>query len=586
MAKKSILFLIGWLLLLSSSRAAANPWSNLKKIYFYDLSGDISAVKENLAQLDADNIVPAEKIELLQKLNELGDRYYQKKNFPLAEAFFHKILTISPQDAWPIYNKLEKINKLKGNLLWNFRNIGRQFWLILHDFSGSFLLLNIFLNVLFFSSLLLFYLSVVVLFLKYFKLVTHDFILGGNSKFQSKKLIFLLILLLWPLAFLGGWGYYPFLFCGFMWFYFDHEDRVNVKRIVGILLAMTLISSFNSYLEKSLQSPGFQTIKNIFAGHLFSEQRYNLFDNEMKVMQAYAYYNQHKADTALDILQATGNNYDSTLKLNLLGNIYYEKGNIAQSIQYYRQSLSLDDQNKVTLKNFTLALLKNNDPELFNFYLKNYPEIMGYKDKITVLQTIKLPQAILWKRLLNFSWQDFHFWNFSSNIIVEFFKFPILLACLLMLVYISLLKKLSPILGQSTFCNKCTKIIKKKSIEQAHALCEDCYQLFLIKDPIFLEAKIIKEKEISRKFRLEFSLSLIISLFIPGFYLNFKKRNNVFTFIFLIFFNVFAFTLFSALAFKNFFGTIPMFINFIGIFAIILYLVIGAFSLRGDDHGF
>ena len=34
MAKKSILILIGLVLLLSFSWAAANPWSNLKKIYF------------------------------------------------------------------------------------------------------------------------------------------------------------------------------------------------------------------------------------------------------------------------------------------------------------------------------------------------------------------------------------------------------------------------------------------------------------------------------------------------------------------------------------------------------------------------
>jgi tetratricopeptide (TPR) repeat protein len=586
MAKKSIMILIGLALLISFSWAADNPWSNLKKIYFFDSSGDISAVKENLAQLAARNLIPAEKIELLQKLNELGDRYYQKNNFPLAEAFYQKILLLSPQDAWPIYNKLERINKLNGHLLWNFKNIGRQFLLVSQDFSGTFLLLNSFFNVLFFSSLLLFYLSIVVMFFKYFKLVTHDFILGRNSKFQSKKLIFLLILLLWPLAVLGGWGYYPFLFCGFMWFYFDHADRVNIKRIVGILLAMTLINGVNNYLGKSLQSPGFQTIKNIYAGHLFSEQNYNLFDTEMKVMQAYAYYNQHETDTALDILQATGNNYNSTLKLNLLGNIYFEKGNIAQSIQFYRQSLSLDDHNKVTLKNFTLALLKNDDPELFKFYLKNYPEILVYKDKITVPQTIKLSEKILWKRLLNFSWEDFHVWNFLGNIAVEFFKIPVLLACLIMLVYISLLKKLSPILGQSTFCNKCTKIIKKKSLEQAHTLCEDCYQLFLIKDPIFLEAKIIKEKEISRQFRCKYFLSLIASLFIPGFCLNFKNKSNVFTFTFLLFFNVFGFYLFGALTFKNFFGTIPMFINFIGIFAIILYLAINAYSLRGDDHGF
>jgi tetratricopeptide (TPR) repeat protein len=585
MAKKPILFLSG-LLLLSFSWAAANPWSNLKKINLYDFSGDIASVRENLAQLDAQGLAPAEKTELMQKLNELGDRYLQKKNPAMAEAFYQKILQISPRDAWPIYNKLEQISKSKSGPFWNFRNVWRQFRLVSQDFCGTFLLLNTFFSVLFFSSLLLFYLTVAVLFFKYFKLVTHDFILGGNSKFQNKKLALLLVLLLWPLAVLGGWGYYPFLFCGFMWFYFDHDDRLNVKRIVGILLAMTLLGSINNYLEKSLQSPGFQTIKNIYAGQLFPEARYNSFDNEMKVIQAYAYYNRHQTDTALDILQATGNNYNSTLKLNLMGNIYFEKGNFPQSIQFYRQSLSVDDQNKVTLQNFALALLKNNDPDLFKFYLKNYPKILGYKDMVKVLQTIPLPESILWKRLLNFSWQDFHFWNFLGNIAVEFFKFPILLACLLMLVYVSLLKRLSPLLGQSTFCNKCAKIIKKKSIEQAHPLCDDCYQLFLIKDPIFLEAKIIKEKEISRKFRLRYSLHLIVSLIIPGFCLNFRDNSNVFTVTALVFFNVFGFYLFSALTFKSFFGTIPMFINFIGILAVILYLAINVYSLRGDDHGF
>jgi len=240
----------------------------------------------------------------------------------------------------------------------------------------------------------------------------------------------------------------------------------------------------------------------------------------------------------------------------------------------------------VTLKNFTLALLKNDDPEAFTFYQKNYPEIQGYKNQVTALQAIRLPEAALWKRLLNFSRKDFNILTFLSTIAVEFLKFPILLVCLLMFVYISLLKKLLPDLGQSTFCNKCAKIIKKKSAEQAHALCEDCYQLFLIKDPIFFEAKIIKEKEINRKTRFKHSLSLIVSLFIPGFSLNFKNKNSVFILTSLLFFNIFGFYLFSALAFKGLFGVIPMFINVIGLLAVLLYLAINAYSLRGDDHGF
>lgn len=586
MAKKIFAAMIGLVCLASLSPAATNPWGDLKKIYIYDSGGKLAEVGKNLDKLNAQILPPAEKIELMKKLAELGDRYYEKGDYPLAERFYRKILSISPQDAWPMYNKLEKISRRQGNFLGNLSYIGRQFWLLTHDFSSSFILLNSFLNVLLFSGLLLFYLVTAVLFIKYFKLAAHDFIMGVHSRFQIRKLLLLLLLLLWPLALTGGWGFYPFLFCGFLWFYFNHDDRVNIKRILVILLFLALLHSLGQYLEKSLQTPGFQTIQKIYAGQLFPESTTSRFDNEMKVMQAYAYYNRNQTDEALDILQATGTNYHSTLKFNLLGNIYYEKGDGPQSIQYYRQSLSLDNQNQGTLKNFTLALLKNNDPELFLFYSKSYPQIQDIKDKVTPLQKTKLPEKLLWKRLLNFSWQNFHIWNLLEIVVIEFINFPVLLAILIMAAYIMLLKKFSPFLGQSTFCSKCAKIIKKMSIEQAHALCEDCYQLFLIKDPIFLEAKILKEKEISRQFRLKNSLVLLLSLIIPGFFLNFEDKSRAFTFLFLLFFNVFGFSLFTALVFKNIFGVIPMFLNIIGVAAIVLYLAINAYALKGNHHGF
>ncbi len=586
MAKKTIVTMIALVLLASFSPAASNPWGDLKKIYFYDGSGNLAEVTHNLVTLDAQTLPPAEKIELIKKLSELGDRYYQKGDYRLAEAFYRKILAISARDAWPTYNKLEQISRQRGNFFWKLENIGRQFGLVTRNFNSSFILLDSFFNVLLFSGLLLFYLFTAVMFIKYFKLAAYDFLMGGNSPFPLPKLLLLLLLLLWPLAITGGWGFYPFLFCGFLWHYFNHDDRANIKRILTILLAMTLLHSLGAYLEKSLQSPGFQNIQKIYAGQLFPENTYSRFDNEMKVMQAYAYYNRNQTDAAMDVLQATGDNYSSILKFNLLGNIYYEKGNVLQSIQYYRQSLSLDNRNQTTLKNFTMALLKNNDPELFFFYSKSYPQIQDLKDKVTGLEKAQLPEKLLWKRLLNFSWQNFRVWHFLELVAIEFFEFPVLLAILIMAAYIALLKKFFPALGQSTFCSKCGKIIKKMSIEQAHALCEGCYQLFLIKDPIFLEAKILKEKEIGRQFRLKSSLLMLASLVIPGFSLNFADKSKAFTILFLVFFNVFGLFLFTALTFKSVFGTIPMFLNVLGLLAVVLYLAINAYSLKGNHHGF
>jgi hypothetical protein len=55
---------------------------------------------------------------------------------------------------------------------------------------------------------------------------------------------------------------------------------------------------------------------------------------------------------------------------------------------------------------------------------------------------------------------------------------------------------------------------------------------------------------------------------------------------FMIFCSVFGLFLFTAMNFRTVFGTVPMFLNIIGIVAIILYLAINVFSLKGDQNGF
>jgi hypothetical protein len=575
-------------LLLCASLEAASPWGSLKKIYFYEASGNLGEVRRNLERLDAQGLPPGEKIDLMNKLTELGDRYFVKKNDSLAEAFYLQTLKISPQDAWPVYNKLEKISRRRGGLLWNLAGVARQFALLTRSFNGSILLLGGFFSVLMFAGLLLFFMVAAALAVRYFKLAAHDSILEGTSRFSLIKLLLLLLLLFWPLLVTGGWAIYPFLLCGFLWNYLTHDERVNVKRIQVLLLLLAFLYSLGQYLEKSMQSPGFQTVQQIYSGQLFPASVYSGFDNEMKVMQAYAYYHRDQPDTALDVLLETGSAYATTLKFNLLGDIHFQKGSIPQSIQYYRQSLSIDDRNPATLMNFTVALLRNNDPDLFLFYSKNYPQISQIKDKITALQKNRLPEKILWQRLLNFSWVRFHFWHLLEVMAGEFIRFPVLLAILIMAAYVLLLKRFFPSLGQSIFCSKCGKIIRKMSIEQAqsHALCEECYQLFLIKDPIFLEAKLLKEKEIVRQSLLKNSLLLATSLVVPGFLLNFRDKGKVFAPLFFVWVVVFGLFLVNALNFKGVFGTVPMFLNLIGLAAVVLYLAIAIYALQGNPDGF
>ncbi len=141
-------------------------------------------------------------------------------------------------------------------------------------------------------------------------------------------------------------------------------------------------------------------------------------------------------------------------------------------------------------------------------------------------------------------------------------------------------------MGQSTFCGKCSKIIKKAAFEQVHVLCDECYQLFLIKDPIFYEAKVIKEKEINRQWRRRFALQLAISLLIPGFYLNFREKTKLFVFLSGLFFLLGGYFVFTSLLFHRYFGTVPLFLNLMGMATFFWYLLVNIYAVSGDENGF
>ncbi len=574
--------LLGWLL-----PAAANPWGDLKKIYFYEAGGNLAEVRRSLERLDARGLAPNDKVELVNKLIELGDRHLKAKDDSLAQSFYRQALKISPPDAWPVYNKLERIGRRQGRFFWSLAGVGRQLRLLAHDFSASWLLLSGLFSVLPFAGLLLFFLVAAALAIRYVKLAAHDFILEGTNRFNWRRLLLFLLLLFWPLLLSGGWAFYPFLFCGMLWGYFSHDERQLVRRLQFLLLALALLHAVGRYLERSLLSPGFQAVQQVYAGRLLPAATTARFDNELKVMQAYAYYHAGQPETAMDMLLDTGGAYATPLKFNLLGDLHVDKGSLSQAIQYYRQSLSLDARNPVTLANFTTALLKNNDPELFLFYGNSYPEINRLRDKAAELQKSRPPAGFLWRRLLNHSWQSFHPWHFLQVVGIEFLLFPVLPALLLLAAYAALLPRLAPALGQSVFCSRCGKIIRKRALEQAqsHALCEDCYQLFLIKDPIFLEAKLIKEKEIGRHAQSQHSLLLGASLLIPGFLLNFRDQGRTFAGLFFLFASLGGLFWVNAANFRGVFGTAPMFLNLIGLAALLLYLVIAAISLRagGSD---
>ena len=147
------------------------------------------------------------------------------------------------------------------------------------------------------------------------------------------------------------------------------------------------------------------------------------------------------------------------------------------------------------------------------------------------------------------------------------------------------MKKVFQNLGKSTHCSKCSKIIKEVSVHKSYKLCDECYQLFLIKDVIFLEAKILKEKELKRKYRKKYLANLIFSIIIPGLNLLNKEKGKLFVGVSLVFWLLLGFACFGIIIFSDIYSLAPIFLNYIGFLAILMYLLINIFSLRGDDYG-
>lgn len=564
-----------------------NPWGNLKKIHFYDSVKNDRQVLAQLELIEFEGLKRADQKEIASQLIRFGDYYFEKGKYEHAEAFYRKVFNVAPKDDyWYLYNKLEKIKRANGSIFIGFKGLFGQFFLTLKNFKASFLMVNNFFNLLFFSALFTFLLFSLILYIRYFKLAGNDLLLDEKKKFSFKKILIILLVLLWPALILFGWMIYPFLLTGFLWFYLNDNEKKAVKYMLVVIAVISVLYGLNLMLENNLQTTDFKQVQKVYEGHLFDEEVYGTFDDGLKVPQAFSYYENGQYDIALDILNSTSDDYKSPLKYLLIGNIHYRRGDIGESIRYYGDALLMDDDNEIALNNFTLALSKENKPEVFESYAKRYPQIESLRTKAVDIRSVKLNQAALWERLFNSSKGNFNLGLFFKGIIKELLKLPVVYYLLLFIIYVMGLKKVVPFIGQSTFCSKCHKIIKEASIHKSYKLCDDCYQLFSIKDVIFLEAKILKEKELRKKFKKKYMVSLIFSLFIPGLNFNSRGKNRLFLLLSVIFYFLVGFAVVGMVNFNRIFSTVPLFFNLVGIGAVGFYLLINIFSVLGDENGF
>ncbi len=562
----------------------SNSWGNLKKIYFYDSAGKYSKVMEELKAIDLEDISRAEQKEIAQHLVKFGDHYHAKKENMLARAFYGKVIDLSPE-YWYIYNKLGMMNREKGDLFPDFKTVFKQAGMVFRDFKSAFLVLNIFLNTLFFSGIIVFFILAAALFIKYFRLAGSDLLIDEKGGLSFSKSAFVIAVIFWPVLILSGWLIYPFLICGFLWVYLSDNEKKTITSLIVTIFLLSLVYSINLSFEKKINSKEFRITQSLNEGKLFDKDEYEGFDDELKVFQAFFYYKNKQNDTALDILLSTKENYRSVLKYNLMGNIYYNAGDMAASVKNFKEALNLDDDNEITLNNFTLALMQNESPRAFDLWAKRYPALKKYKNAPLELKEIKHFRGVFWKRLLDLSGQTFAFPSFLKNISSEFFKLPVVYFILLFIAYTIGIKKMYPDLGESTYCSKCSKIIKKVVNYKTSKLCEECHQLFLVKDVIFLEAKVLKEKEINRRTRKKYFLIMLSSIIIPGLNLHYRQKNRLFVTLAMCIYILAGFAAVGILMFNKMFAAAPLMFNHIGVAAVVLFFLVNIFSIIGEGNG-
>ncbi|MEN8155116.1 MAG: hypothetical protein ABFR75_13950 [Acidobacteriota bacterium] len=581
--KKILIFSLFIMISGSVFTSEISSWEKLKKIIFYNSMGKHKLAVKTLKGLSFSEITRNEKIFFIKKLENLGNFYAEKKMYKTAELFYRKIEK-SSKSYWQIQNSIEKLSRKKGALFYNFKNFMIQILYLVKNFDSSFLLLNLLINVIYYSGIFVFFIISIIFFLKYFKLLSNDIFFNEDKSLSVKNIFIFMILIFWPVLIFSGWIAFPFLISGLLWIYMDKTERNSTILLIIIIVFFSLLFSFNKFIEKNVTDDNFEIIESVSNGYLHDKEDYSKFDNELKVFQAYSYYEKGNFDVALDILLSTGERYDNIFKYNLMGAIYLQSGNLEKSTKIIKKALDIDENNKTALHNFTIGLARQKNTKVFNSYTKRFPKIIEYKSRIGDLEEIRLSDNILWKRLLSSSNENFSIVSFVLSILKGIFKLPVLYFFLIFFIYRIIIKKIFNNTGESTNCSKCNKIIKETSIDMTHKFCDECYQLFMIKDLVFQEAKISKEEQLNKTKVRKLSIIALISFVFPGINLNFKGRIFSYVIISILFYSLFFFSVAGIFLFNKIYSMNPILLNITLILSFVFYLLLNLYSIKGSEY--
>ena len=581
--------LVGWLFLLmlismSLPAAVEDSLSCMRKVNLFHTLNQSEKMIAQLQRLDTSGDTLARKHFIANLLEGYGDEYRRRKENTLAEMFYRQVVEVDPQ-KWKVFNKLNGLYRDDHGIPLHLPATFKQFSRMLRNFTPSFLLLNRILHSLTVAVFWVFMMLALVMLMRYFPLAQTDLFRDDEWRIKWIHLVMTLLLLLWPLAVGIGWWMVPFLILGFLWVYIERPERRSIMLGMAGFLVVILLAGFQQVLDRSYQSKAFSTTMKVFHGQPLEKDELKDLDSQLVVLRAFSQYEAGNMETALDLLESTGEAYRGKLKYQLLAGIQYRFGNITECIANLRLALRVDDKDPVSLNNFTLALLENGNHKLLDSYIQRYPQIRKLKGQYLQLLEPKRNHFLLWRRLFSRGRDSFAVSGFIRSWAHEVLRFPGALALVIFFGYLLLIPKLLGGIGKSISCSKCDKHIDRASIHRSYKLCGECYQLFMIKDVMFLEAKVLKEKELMRKQRFRKAWILLISLFSPGLNLLVRSRHALYFLLATPMFFLMAFFWTARHVFRENLSVIPLFFQLIGALAVLSYVLINLVALKGEEDG-
>ena len=559
--------------------------SSLKKIYFFNSVERYSQATEVLQSVDLQSVSRQERQQVVDHLFRIGDSLHRQGKDDIARQYYLKIVREFPQ-YWYAYNRIEFLRREGGGPLISLQNSHRQMMSMLRSFESIYLFISVLLNSFFFASLLVFFTFALLMFIRYIRLFANDVLITAHDRLSQGKLGIFLLLMLWPLLFGFSWAIFPFLIYGLLWGYISGREKKIIFVMWVVIMAAVFLHGFNTLMEQRFQSEDFKHVQMTYYQKTYDRETVENFSDELKMLQAWVHYNNGDYQQSLEVISLSGDSFRSKLKYDLLGVINYQFGNLNDSLNFLNRSLEIDDHDPVTLNNFTLVLLQEGDESILRSYEQRFPRIRDIKNRVSSLQKPRIKRSHFWRALFNFApGRSFSLFRTVKAVVVEYLKNPVIYYVLISLLYFFLLRFLDNRYGESVNCSKCHKILKKSKMHRSYDICDDCYQLFFLKDVIFLEAKSIKSRELAKKSKRMFLLGLIISIFIPGFLFYIKKKHFWFVLSLWIFSYFLLITVVGNYVFRTLYGLSPLVINLLGVFGLALYLVINITSILGENDG-